>query len=93
MSTPQVTCDKHGTNDLAIACIHVCLAIDSGEQVGFHWDTNTDGPRPDAWCHACELWRVGHLDAAAKDWMKAANFQFLCIRCWDEAKQSLYGQD
>ena len=29
------TCEKHGAQDLAIACIHVCQAIDGGKNVGF----------------------------------------------------------
>jgi hypothetical protein len=87
MSVRQISCTKHGAQGLAIACIHVCLATDSGENVGFFWSTATDGPRPDAWCSACELWFREHPNATTKEWMKVADFKFLCVHCWDEAKQ------
>ncbi|MCI0642488.1 MAG: hypothetical protein L0Y72_26585 [Gemmataceae bacterium] len=90
---PTSNCAKHGAQDLALACIHVCRAIDSGEQVGFFWNTETDGPRPDVWCRACEEWTLEHPDAPTEEWMRVAEFKFLCVRCWDEAKQVLYGSD
>jgi hypothetical protein len=88
--TPRVDCEKHGPQDLAIACIHVCRAIDTGEDVGFFWSTDTDGPRPDAWCRACEIWSRENPDASIDAWKECANFQLLCAGCWDEAKRVLY---
>jgi hypothetical protein len=90
MAAQQSDCVKHGAQDLAIACIHVCRAIDSGEAVGFFWDPQTTGPRPDAWCRACEAWNLQHPDASIQESMKVADFKFLCVRCWDEAKERLY---
>jgi len=90
MANQQINCPKHGCNDLAIACIHVCRAIDGGESVGFFWSTDTDGPRPDVWCRSCEQWNLEHPDAPLKEWMAVADFQFLCVRCWDEAQAVLY---
>jgi hypothetical protein len=89
----KASCSKHGTQDLAIACIHVCRAIDSGEPVGFFWDPQTDGPRPDAWCRSCEQWNLQHPGATTEEWMAIADFKLICVRCWDEAKSVLYGQD
>ena len=86
----QVNCAKHGRHDLAIACIHVCKAIESGASVGFFWSMGTDGPRPDAWCRSCELWNRQHPGAPLKEWMQEANFQLLCVHCWDEAKAKLF---
>ena len=92
MVPEQVNCGKHGQQDFAIACIHVCRAIDTGESVGFFWSTDTDGPRPDAWCRACESWNLQHPDAPLKDWLRVANFQLLCVHCWDEAKAMLFSR-
>jgi hypothetical protein len=93
MNHQKVSCPEHGVQDIAIACIHVCQAIDTGEQVGFFWSTETDGPRPDAWCRSCELWSREHPDASTKEWMKIADFQLLCVHCWDKAKRAIYGGD
>jgi hypothetical protein len=90
MATEQVNCAKHGAEDFAIACIHVCRAIDSGADVGFYWSLETTGPRPDVWCAACERWSLNHPSATTKEWMEVCSFQFLCVRCWDEAKAVLY---
>jgi hypothetical protein len=90
MDDQKVNCSKHGAEDFAIACIHVCRAIDSGENVGFFWCNETTGPRPDAWCRACEQWSLEHPDDSIECWMKVADFQLLCVRCWDEAKKVLY---
>jgi len=86
----QVNCTKHGQHELAIACIHVCHATKSGASIGFYWSRDTDGPRPDAWCRSCELWNREHPGAPLKEWMQEANFQLLCVHCWDEAKAMLF---
>jgi len=90
MSVPKLLCAKHGSVDMAIACIHVCQAIDSGENVGFFWNNETDGPHPDAWCGACERWSLDHPNSTTREWMTVADFKFLCVQCWDEAKEVLY---
>ena len=61
-------------------------------KLGFFWSTETDGPRPDAWCMACEQWSCRCPNATIEEWMKVADFKFLCVQCWDEAKQRLYAQ-
>jgi hypothetical protein len=83
----EKACLRHGAQDLAIACIHICRAIDRGERVGFFWDPATAGPRPDAWCRACETWNLAHPDAPFEEWRQVADFQLLCVQCWDEAQQ------
>src|SRR5262245_61115124 len=87
----RVHCAQHGEQDMAIACIHICRAFGSGERVGFFWSTDTSGPRPDAWCWNCEQWNLANPEAPLKEWMRVANFQFLCVRCWDEAKAAQIG--
>lgn len=90
MSTDSIHCHKHGAQGMAIACIHICRAVGSGEDIGFFWWADSDAPRPDAWCRSCEQWNCSHPDSPDEEWMRVADFQFLCIRCWDEAKAQLY---
>lgn len=90
MNNRKISRCKHGEQEFAIACVHVCRAIDSGDLVGFYWASDVDGPRPDAWCQACERWSIDHPNATIEEWMKVADFKFVCVCCWDEAKQLLY---
>jgi hypothetical protein len=92
MNSRKVNCTKHGEEELAIACIHVCREIDSGVNVGFFWHAESTNPRPDAWCRECEKWSLAHPDDPIEEWMRVADFQFLCVRCWDDAKTVLYDQ-
>lgn len=89
MSTEMGKCEIHGRQELAFACIHICRAVDSKKRVGFVCDPESDAPRPDAWCGACERWNAKHQDSSLDEWMKVAAFQLLCVKCWDEAKAFL----
>src|SRR6185437_12873756 len=71
----RVKCAIHGDQEFTLACIHICKAIDSKKQVGFVFDPDSDGPRPDAWCSTCEKWMVDHPDASIDDVVKVADFQ------------------
>lgn len=86
MVDTKANCDRHGEQELAIACIHVCRSLDSRDDVGFYWDPDSNGARHDAWCHACEQWSLANPDESPEVWMKVTEFKFLCVRCWDEAK-------
>ena len=90
MDSEKASCSKHGNVALAIACIHICRAIESGADVGFFWHAESVNPRPDAWCRECEEWSLTHPDAPIEEWMRVADFQLLCVRCWDDAKYELY---
>ena len=46
----QLDCAKHGRQQFALACIHVAIAVDSKEQLGFYWGDQINMGRPDAWC-------------------------------------------
>ena len=85
----KIECEQHGEQDIAIACIHVCQAIDNNHDVGFFW-CEAGGLRPDAWCKSCEEWNSKNPDAPIKEWMKIADFKLLCVQCWDHAKGVLY---
>ncbi|MBC7174382.1 MAG: hypothetical protein H5U40_18190 [Polyangiaceae bacterium] len=90
MSERFTNCGLHGRQGIALACVHVARAIDSGERVGFYWSSDTDLGRPDAWCASCEAKLVALEGADATSWFREADFKILCVECWDEAKQRLY---
>lgn len=90
MDQQRVECSEHGLQEFAIACIHVCRAIEGGQNVGFFWSPDTHGPRPDAWCADCEKWVSQNPDASNAEFISVADFQFLCVRGWDEAKERLF---
>jgi hypothetical protein len=86
----QVSCERHGLQGLGIVCIHVALAIDAHEQVGFFWDNDAETGRPSAWCAACESALLKLGGGPIEDWARQADFKILCACCWDEAKEILY---
>jgi len=85
----RIQCATHGDQEFTLACVHICNALEHRRQVGFHWDPEAGGPRPEAWCADCEQWMVDHPDGTIDEVMKVADFQRLCVRCWDEAKELL----
>ncbi len=87
----ETRCRTHGLQGIGLACTHVAHAIDTGEDVGFHWGPPPeDTARPDAWCSSCE---ARHLDPSRDDpdsWFEEGDFKLLCAACWDVAKARLY---
>ena len=81
----KVRCTTHGVQEATYVCRHIVDSLDSGEAIGFHWPTDTDKPRPDAWCTECE--RVRNAEG---DWTEAAmefaQVGVLCGGCYDRAK-------
>jgi hypothetical protein len=91
MSDPKTTeCAQHGMQGMALACIHVARAIDSGAKVGFFCDESSDLARPDAWCRACN--DLLTANGWSEDWFRQADFKILCAACWDLAQESLAGR-
>lgn len=87
--TARTDCVRHGPQGMGIVCIHVAVAIHSGDQVGFFWSPDPEMARPFAWCAACEQFleeNGGDVDVLAK----VAQFKLICAGCWDEAKAKLY---
>jgi len=82
----KVRCDTHGFQDETFVCEHIIHSMYTGVPVGFHWPSDSDQRRPDAWCSACEEART----AAGGDWtdkvMKVVNIKVLCGACYDHAK-------
>jgi hypothetical protein len=82
----KVRCNTHGLQDEAFVCEHIVNSLHTGHPVGFHWPSESDQPRPDAWCSDCEEASV----SAGGDWteqvMKVVNINILCGACYDHAK-------
>jgi len=87
MTKREVNCKTHGPQGIGLVCSHIALAVDRGEQVGFHWGDDVDHARPDAWCSQCEQALVALNGASSEEWFKAAGFKVFCALCWDHAKQ------
>jgi hypothetical protein len=81
----QVNCQKHGLQGFAFTCIHVAIAVDTRENVGF---CQGDNEKPEmAWCSACDAHIKKHgWDDALK---KKADFKMLCLRCFEDARAVL----
>jgi len=81
----MTNCIKHGKQGFGIACVHIAIAVDSGEKVGLFTSPDPEMARPFAWCNACEI----YLNEHGKDMRQLApfaDFKILCAKCWDEAK-------
>ena len=82
----KVKCSTHGLQDETFVCEHIVNSMRTRVPVGFHWPSESDERRPDAWCSACEEARI----AAGGDWtdevMKVVDIQLLCAACYDHAK-------
>jgi hypothetical protein len=70
---------------MGFACIHVCLAADSNDDVGFFWSDDPEMGRPWAWCRSCER-RFVETDSDWKELTRIADFKLLCAGCWDDVK-------
>lgn len=82
----KIRCSTHGLQDETFVCEHIINSTRTGVPVGFHWPAESDQPRPDAWCSACDEARI----AAGGDWTdevyKILNIKLLCGACYDYAK-------
>jgi hypothetical protein len=84
MTNERVACDRHGEQEIGLACVHVAEAIDTGRSPGFYWVDGDERGCPDAWCQVCEdrLLEQGWSEA----WFGQADFKILCAVCWGLAK-------
>ncbi|MGB4812813.1 MAG: hypothetical protein WBP13_10110 [Methylophilaceae bacterium] len=87
MNEKRANCPQHGNQGIGLLCIHAAIAMDSGENVGFFTNDNTDLTRPDAWCAACEQQLAA--EGWSEEWFESADFKILCACCWDIAQQRL----
>jgi len=84
---PNVHCDTHGSQQETFVCEHVLEGWRAKTCVGFHAVPDSENPRPDAWCTACEQ----VFQEIGGDWENAPErepkIRLICGACYDQAKR------
>ncbi len=88
--TKKVNCPEHGLRNISFVCVHIAMAIDSAEQVGFFWSEAENNLLPIAWCSACEKWLLENGEEWNEAFKQQAEFKLLCEGCFSLAKKVLY---
>jgi len=88
--TRQVQCSEHGLRPVRFVCIHIAVATDSHENVGFHWSDQEAHLPPIAWCEDCEEWLRRPGAEWNDDFRKQAQFVPFCSDCFDVARERLF---
>ena len=52
--TYYVDCLEHGQQEETFVCQHIVQSLEDGQAKGFHWSSESNESRPDAWCHECD---------------------------------------
>ena len=81
-----VQCAEHGVQGRAIACQHTIASLYDEVPRGLYWTTTEEGDT-NAYCSACEQYRVN----AGGDWPDDCNdilkVQVLCMECFTRLKR------
>lgn len=81
-----VTCPTHGESHATFVCRHLA----NGENAGFCSADDTDDPRPDAWCGACD--EVLRREEGWNDVSEAfAAVTVICAGCYDAIRDERSG--
>lgn len=88
-----VLCEMHGKKDMSFACIHIAMAIDEKEKVGFYYSEAEEDLPQIAWCESCEQWLLDNGEEWTDVFQANADFKMLCADCFDEAKEIHFGPD
>ena len=87
-----VECESHGPQPEAFVCQHVARSLWTNEPVGFFWSTESETPRPDAWCLECEE----RVQKTGGEWIGEADANLgvtlICGSCYDRAREMNLGQ-
>ena len=89
----KVVCEMHGTKNMSFSCIHIAMAIDQKEKVGFFYSEAEEDLPQIAWCGACEQWLLDNGEEWNDAFEAKADFKILCADCFDEAKPIQLGED
>lgn len=89
----KVICELHGSKDMSFACIHLAMAIDKKEKVGFFYSEAEEDLPQIAWCGSCEQWLLDNGEEWNEAFENLADFKILCSECYDEAKEIQFGTD
>ncbi|MBF7092959.1 hypothetical protein IUY40_15605 [Flavobacterium sp. ALJ2] len=89
----KVICEQHGSKDMSFACIHLAMAIDKKEKVGFFYSEAEEDLPQIAWCGSCEQWLLDNGEEWNEAFETLADFKILCSDCYDEAKEIQFETD
>lgn len=82
-----VECDEHGLQQATFVCQHIILGLREDKPYGFWWSSDSNNPRPDAWCTACDE----YLASSGGEWNDKteafAGVTLLCGSCYDRARE------
>lgn len=84
----KVLCETHGTKNMSFTCIHIAMAIDKKEKVGFYYSEAEEDLPQIAWCRQCEEWLMDNGEEWTAIFQAKADFKVLCSDCFDEAKNN-----
>jgi hypothetical protein len=84
----KILCDQHGSKAMSFACIHIAMAIDKKEKVGFFYSEAEEDLPHIAWCGSCEQWLLDNGEEWTDVFQTNADFKMLCADCFDEAKNN-----
>jgi hypothetical protein len=82
----NVLCKIHGSKEMSFSCIHIAMAIDTKEKVGFFYSEPEEDLPQIAWCGACEEWLLDNGEEWTDVFKTNADFKTLCSDCFEEAK-------
>lgn len=88
MSEKLIECAIHGKQKFGLLCTHLAHNFQKRTKIGFHQYDDGDLGRPDAWCDECNnLLQAVETEKEQEDWFLNCDYKFLCVCCWDEAKE------
>lgn len=84
----KVLCELHGSKEMSFACIHIAMAINAKEKVGFYYSEAEKDLPLIAWCGECEQWLLDNGEEWTEVFQTNADFKTLCTDCFEEAKNN-----
>lgn len=82
-----VECPDHGLQQATFVCQHIVKGLREKKNYGFWWAQDTDNPRPDAWCTACNEFLATNGGEWNDETEGFASVTLLCGGCYDRAKK------
>lgn len=82
----KVLCEIHGSKEMTFSCIHIAMAIDSEDKVGFFYSEAEEDLPQIAWCGECEQYLLDNDEEWTEIFQAKADFKMLCMDCFNDAK-------
>lgn len=91
--THYMECSEHGQQEETFVCQHIVQSLEDRQAIGFHWSSESNESRPDAWCHECnDKVRETNWEWTEEN-LEFANIRLLCGICYDRAKEINFKQN